>query len=391
VRKKEVRRRAQAIGERLGLTADVRRPAGELSPADQRLVMVGRALARDVRLLILDEPTITLQETDVQRLLEIVRRLRADGVAVIYISHRLEEILTLTDRTTVMRDGRVVGTQPTAELDKRGIMNAIVGRELSEQFPERAPVASGPPLLEVEGLSGGGVHDVSFAIGAGEVLGLAGLVGSGRTEIARRLFGADPRDAGTIRIAGELLAIRKPRDAIAAGIALLPEDRRNQGALLELPVAANVTLPSLRRFARLRTLVRRRAERVAVERWVDDLPIATPSTRLPIGQLSGGNQQKALIGKWLMTEPRVLIFDEPTVGIDVGAKREIYELITRLARDGAAVLLISTELEEVVGLCDRVIVLREGRAVGELRPPELDEAAILRLCFADDGPDEAVA
>jgi ABC-type sugar transport system ATPase subunit len=387
LRRGEMLRRGRELAARVGLEADVRQPVSRLSPADQRLVMIARALARSARLLILDEPTVTLQESDVHRLLDIVRRLRAEGVALIYISHRLEEILEVTDRTTVMRDGRVVGTEPTSGLDKRRIMNAIVGRELGDMFPDRPPVANDAVVLEVEGLSGGGVDDVSFSIASGEILGLAGLVGSGRTEVARRIFGADPRDAGTIRVAGEAIDPRGPKEAIGAGIALLPEDRRNEGALLEMSVAANVTLPSLRRFAFGRTAVRRRAERIAVRRYVEDLRVATPSTHIPIGHLSGGNQQKALIGKWLMTEARVLIFDEPTVGIDVGAKREIYELIARLAGEGAAVLLISTELEEIVGLCHRVIVMREGRAVGELRAPDVSEEAILRLCFADSDED----
>jgi ribose transport system ATP-binding protein len=334
-----------------------------------------------VRLLIMDEPTASLPEDEVELLLDVLRKLRDDGVTVIYISHRLEEVLALTDRTTVMKDSRFVATRPTATLDKHELMTLIVGRELSEIFPDHGAAPSGPPLVSVRGLSAGRVRDISFDLLPGEVLGLAGLVGAGRTEVVRMLFGADPRDAGTIEIDGKPAHIRNPRDAIRHGLALLPEDRRNQGGVVQLSVAANVTLPSLRRFSRGRTVLRPQAERRAVSERVVELSIVTPSTRQPLKFLSGGNQQKALIAKWLMTGARVFIFDEPTVGIDIGAKREIYALIAGLAERGAGVIVISSELEEVVGLCQRVLVMREGRLVGELRGTEVSESAILSLCF----------
>jgi ribose transport system ATP-binding protein len=381
VRWRDMVRRAQSIGERIGLSADLRRPAGSLSPADQRLVMIGRALVRDVRLLIMDEPTASLPEDEVQLLLDVLRTLRAEGVTVIYISHRLEEVLALTDRTTVMKDARVVETRPTASLDKHEMMTLIVGRELDRVFPDQGEAGSGTPLVSVRGLSGGRVRDISFDLQPGEVLGLAGLVGSGRTEVVRMLFGADPRESGTVEMDGAPAHIRSPRDAIRHGMALLPEDRRNQGGVVQLSVAANVTLSSLRRFSLGRTVLRQQAERRAVAERVTELSIVTPSTRQPLKFLSGGNQQKALIAKWLMTGARVFIFDEPTVGIDVGAKREIYGLIAGLAERGAGVIVISSELEEVVGLCNRVIVLREGRQVGELTGAEVSEPAILNLCF----------
>jgi ribose transport system ATP-binding protein len=381
VRWRAMVREAQSIGERIGLTADLRKPAATLSPADQRLVMIGRALVRDVRLLIMDEPTASLPEDEVELLLGVLRNLRDDGVTVIYISHRLEEVLTLTDRTTVMKDSRFVATRPTAELDKHELMTLIVGRELNEIFPDRGAAPTGAPLVSVRGLSAGRVRDISFDLLPGEVLGLAGLVGSGRTEVVRMLFGADPREAGTIEIDGKPVHIRSPRDAIQHGLALLPEDRRNQGGVVQLSVAANVTLPSLRRFSVGRTVLRQQAERRAVAERVTELSIVTPSTRQPLKFLSGGNQQKALIAKWLMTGARVFIFDEPTVGIDIGAKREIYALIAGLAEQGAGVIVISSELEEVVGLCRRVLVLREGHMVGELTGAEVSEASILNLCF----------
>jgi len=382
VRWRSLHRRAQEIADRLGLRADLRAPAESLSPAAQRLVMIGRALARDVQLLILDEPTVSLPEHEVELLLGVIRKLRDDGVTVVYVSHRLDEVIELTDRTTVMKDARVVATRDTRDLDKRQMMSLIVGRELEQMFPEHGEPLSAEPLLRVRGLCGGHVRDVSFDLYPGEVLGLAGLVGSGRSEVARMVFGADRRERGAIELAGEVVDVGSPRDAIRRGLALLPEDRRNQGAVVELSVAANVTLPSLRRFSWGRTVLRGRAERRAVAERVRELRIATPSTRQPLKYLSGGNQQKALIAKWLMTGARIFVFDEPAAGIDVGAKREIYALVARLAERGAGVIVISSELEEIVGLCQRVLVLREGRLAGELRGAEITEPAILALCFA---------
>jgi ABC-type sugar transport system ATPase subunit len=384
VRWRTMLRSAESIGERLGLTADLRKPAGTLSPADQRLVMIGRALVREVRLLIMDEPTASLPEEEVVLLLGVLRKLREDGVTIIYISHRLEEVLALTDRTTVMKDSRVMGTRPTAMLDKHELMTLIVGRELNEIFPDRGAVPTGHPLVSVRGLSAARVRNISFDLLPGEVLGLAGLVGAGRTEVVRMLFGADPREAGTIEIDGEPVHIRSPRDAIHHGLALLPEDRRNQGGVAQLSVAANVTLPSLRRFSLGRTVLRPQAERRAVAEHVKELSIVTPSTRQPLKFLSGGNQQKALIAKWLMTGARVFIFDEPTVGIDVGAKREIYALIAGLAERGAGVIVISSELEEVLGLSHRVLVMRRGRIVADLEGEAMTEGAILAAAFADE-------
>ena len=381
VRWREIDRSARAIAERLGLTADLRKPAGSLSPAAQRLVMVGRALARDVKLLIMDEPTVSLPEDEVELLLGVIRKLRDEGVTVIYVSHRLEEVIALTDRTTVMKDARVVATRLTSELDKREMMKLIVGHDLDEIFPEQGAALSTQPLMRVRGLSGGRVRDISLDLYPGEVLGLAGLVGAGRTEVVRMLFGADSRESGEVELAGEPVRIDNPRDAIRNGMALLPEDRRNQGGVMQLSVAANVTLPSLRRFSWARSVLRLRAERRAVAERVQELRIVTPSTKQLLKFLSGGNQQKVLIAKWLMTGSRIFIFDEPAAGVDVGAKREIYALIAGLAQRGAGVIVISSELEEIVGLCQRVLVLQEGRLVGELRGTEVSEAAILSLCF----------
>jgi ribose transport system ATP-binding protein len=374
--------RAREIAARLELDVDLRKPVGELSAAHQRLVMIGRALARDARLLIMDEPTVSLAQDEVDALLGVIRELRADGVTFLYVSHRLDEIIELTDRVTVMKDAHVTATLPTSELDKRRMMELIVGRPLGEYFPHQGESVGGTPLLSVRNLGRGRVRGVSFDLFPGEVLGIAGLVGSGRTEVARMIFGADRRETGTVEFEGEPLALRTPREAIRKGMAFLPEDRRHQGGVVEMPVAANITLPSLMDFALARIAVRRRAERRTAESRIAELGIVTPSPAQLLKFLSGGNQQKTLIAKWLQTKARLFIFDEPAVGIDVGAKAEIFALIAELAAQGAGVIVISSELEEIIGLCRRVVVMREGTIVGELRGAEISEAAILQLCYA---------
>ncbi|MCW3066527.1 MAG: rbsA [Solirubrobacterales bacterium] len=383
VRWREVNREAKRIAETIHLDIDVRRMAASLSPAEQRLVMIARALARNARLVIMDEPTVSLAETEVTALKKVVKRLQADGVTVVYVSHRLDEVLDLTDRITVMKDGRVVGTSPTSGVTKSSLIEQIIGHSLAEQFPDTAAPTAAEPVLRVRDLSGGRIRDVSFELRPGEILGLAGLVGSGRSEVVRMVFGADPRDAGVIEVAGKVEKMRHPRHAIAAGLALLPEDRRGQGAVVDMSIAANVTLPVLRRFAvKGFGFVRQRQEAKAVKSRIERLGLNTPSTQRPLKFLSGGNQQKALVAKWELSEASVFIFDEPTAGVDVGAKQEIYGLIAELARGGAGIILISSELEEIVGLAHRVIVMREGEVAGELQRGALTESAILNLCFA---------
>ena len=382
VRWRALLQRAREIAARLELDVDLRKPVGDLSAAHQRLVMIGRALARDAKLLIMDEPTVSLAQDEVDALLGVIRELRGHGVTFLYVSHRLDEIIELTDRVTVMKDARVTAILPTSELDKRRMMELIVGRPLGDYFPHQGEPVSGKPLLSVRNLGRGRVRGVSFDLYPGEVLGIAGLVGSGRTEVARMIFGADRRETGTVELEGEELALRTPREAIRKGMAFLPEDRRHQGGIVEMPVAANITLPSLTQFARAGIAVRRRAERRTAESRIAELGIATPSPAQLLKFLSGGNQQKTLIAKWLQTKARLFIFDEPAVGIDVGAKTEIFGLIAELAAQGAGVIVISSELEEIIGLCRRVVVMREGTIVGELRGPEVSEAAILQLCYA---------
>jgi ribose transport system ATP-binding protein len=383
VRWREVHRRAREVAESVHLTADVRRKAGTLSPAEQRLVMIARALARRARVVIMDEPTVALSEVEVEALKRVVRKLREDGVTVIYVSHRLDEVMELTDRVTVMKDGHVISTDDTSVMTKNEMIERIIGRTYAEQFPDRAPHRAGDPVLSVRGISGGRVRDISFDLHPGEILGIAGLVGSGRSEVVRMVFGADLREEGQIEVAGQPIKLRHPRHAIRHGLSLLPEDRRGQGAIVDMSIAANVSLPTIQRFAMRGTgMIRSRAEARTVRERIAQFNVNTPTVRRPLKFLSGGNQQKALIAKWDMCESRIFMFDEPTAGVDVGAKQEIYARIAALAQEGAAVIVISSELEEIVGLCHRVLVMREGRCVGELVDQQISEAAILELCYA---------
>jgi ABC-type sugar transport system ATPase subunit len=382
VRWREVKREAQAVAATIHLDADLGRKASTLSPAEQRLVMIARALARKARLVIMDEPSVSLSEVEVDALKAVVHRLREGGVTVIYVSHRLDEVLELTDRVTVMKDGRVISTDDTSAVDKTILIERIIGRSYGEQFPARRVLEPSSPLLSVRDLSGGIVRDVSFDLHPGEILGISGLVGSGRTEIVRMVFGADALEAGEIEVDGRPVKLSHPRHAIRKGLSLLPEDRRGQGAIVDMSIAANVSLPVLRRFAMRGTgLIHERVERRAVRERISRLNLSTPSVQRPLKFLSGGNQQKALVAKWEMSDSRVFMFDEPTAGVDVGAKQEIYSLIAQLGARGAGVILISSELEEVVGLCHRVLVMREGRNVGELAGEAISEAAILQLCY----------
>jgi ribose transport system ATP-binding protein len=382
VRWRDVNRLAREVADSIHFTADVRRPAASLPAAEQRLVMIARALARKARLVIMDEPTVSLSEVEVEALKEVVRKLRADGVSVIYVSHRLDEVLELTDSVTVMKDGNVISTGPTAGMTKQSLIEQIIGRSYGDVFPDTKAPLSAEPVLRVSNLSGGRVRDINFELRPGEILGLAGLVGSGRSEIVRMVFGADPRESGEIEIDGVARSIGHPRHAIGHGLSLLPEDRRGQGAIVSLPIASNVSLPVVRRFSMRGTgFIHSRQEAKAVRERIERFNLKTPSVQRPLQFLSGGNQQKALIAKWEMSDSRVFMFDEPTVGVDVGAKQEIYVLIAELAARGAGVIVISSELEEVVGLCHRVLVMREGRCVGVLEGDAVSEPAILQLCY----------
>jgi ribose transport system ATP-binding protein len=379
VRRGEERRRAAELFARIGVAVDPDTPCRELTVAQQQVVEIARALALDARIVVMDEPSATLTPQEVDRLFAIIRDLRMKGIGIIYISHRLDEVFALADRVQVLRDGEAIDCRTIGEATRDELIRLMVGRRLEEEFPKRN-VALGPPRLVVRGLTRGRkVRDVSFAIHRGEVVGLTGLVGAGRTETARAIFGADRRESGVVELDGRRLDIRSPRDAIAAGIALLTEDRKRQGLVLAQSVRENFALPNLERFSSW-GFVRRRAERQALAHRVGELRIRLASVEQPAGNLSGGNQQKVVLAKWLERNCEVLLFDEPTRGIDVGAKVEIYRLINDLAAAGKAILLISSELPEVLGMSDRILVMHEGRLTGEIAEArQATQEQILRL------------
>jgi ABC-type sugar transport system ATPase subunit len=357
-------RRASELLSQLGAAVDPNELVGALGIAQQQLVEIARALSLDARILIMDEPTSALTERESARLFDTIRGLTARGVAIIYISHRLDEIFAIGNQITVLRDGRNVVTQTIDHADRRELVRLMANRDVDELVPESSHTI-GKPKLRVERLShGSALHDVSFSVRAGEIVGFAGLLGAGRTEIARAVFGLEVLDRGTIYVDEREVEIRSPRDAIAAGIGFVTEDRKREGLVLGRSVRDNVALPILSRLARL-GIVRSRREHATAEAAVRDLRIRTPSVRQLAQHLSGGNQQKIVLAKWLATGARILFLDEPTRGIDVGSKQEIYALIQELAADGVAIVLMSSDLPEVLGLSDRVLVMREGRIVGE--------------------------
>ena len=359
------REEAAALFARLGAALDLEVPCRELSTAQQQLVEIAKALALQARVLVMDEPSAALTNHEVEHLFGIVRELRAQGIGIIYISHRLEEIARLADRVMILRDGAKVGEWPAAEMSRREMIERMVGRDMVDEFPPRATVP-GEVRLEVRDLRRGrAVRGVSFAIRRGEILGLAGLVGAGRTETARLLFGADEREGGEIWLDGKRLEIDSPGAAIACGLGLLPEDRKVQGLVLQHSVRENFGLPNLSWLAP-RGWVRRGEERRAFGQYVEQLRIRVPHQEVRAWHLSGGNQQKVVLAKWLARRCEVLIFDEPTRGIDAGAKYEIYGLMNELAAQGKAILMISSELPEVLGMSDRVLVMQQGRVTGEI-------------------------
>jgi rhamnose transport system ATP-binding protein len=353
--------------------------------AAQQMVEVMRAIARGARLIVMDEPTAALTKDEADRLLGIIRTLAASGTSVLLISHYLEELLSVCQAITVMRDGRIVKTSPASEETPNTLVTAMIGHDVALEYPSKSPPpASAPVVLEARGIEREGVlHDISLTVRAGEIVGLAGLVGSGRTEVARALFGADPIDGGEILLDGKPVRIRGPRQAARLGIAMLPESRKEEGLIMLRPVRENVTLATLDTVASAGFINKGRERRRADELF-NELDIRAPSSDVPVGTLSGGNQQKTLFAKWLAETPRVLIADEPTRGVDVGAKRQIHELIGRLAANGLAVLLISSELEEVLGLAHRVLVMRRGAIVAEYDGDDATMERVLSSAFASD-------
>jgi rhamnose transport system ATP-binding protein len=381
--KHELRQRFDELNERTGLGLSPETPIRTMRLAAQQMVEVMRAIARGARLIVMDEPTAALTKDEAERLLNIIRTLAASGTSVLLISHYLEELLSVCEAITVMRDGRIVKTSPASEETPKTLVTAMIGHDVALEYPPKSPPpASAPVVLEARGIQREGVlHDISLTVRAGEIVGLAGLVGSGRTEVARALFGADPIDGGEILLDGKPVRIKGPRQAARLGIAMLPESRKEEGLIMLRPVRENVTLATLDTMTRAGFLNKGRERRRADELF-NELDIRAPSSDVPVGTLSGGNQQKTLFAKWLVETPRVLIADEPTRGVDVGAKRQIHELIGRLAANGLAVLLISSELEEVLGLAHRVLVMRRGAIVAEYDGDEATMERVLSSAFA---------
>jgi ABC-type sugar transport system ATPase subunit len=395
VRWRNLRRQTQELLDQLGVQLDPSAIVRDLSVAEQQMVEIAKALSMNARLVIMDEPTSALTDTEVTALFAIIRGLKERGLAVIYISHRLDEIFTVCDRVTVLRDGQLAGDLQIGEATPDRLVRLMVGRPLGDLFRpeeaerriaslrERAPA----PVLEVRGLGRTGtvrdasaivLEDISFSLRPGEIVGLAGLVGSGRTEVARAIFGADRYDRGEILVNGQLVRIRSPRQAIALGIGLVPEDRKLQALVLKLAIRENLGLSILRRLSRF-GVMRLSAERALARELVTSLRVRTPSIEQKVLNLSGGNQQKVVIAKWLALHPKILIMDEPTRGIDIGAKAEVHALMHQLAADGVAILMISSELPEILNMSDRVLVMSSGRIAGELARGDATQESVMRL------------
>lgn len=376
--KGRVNQAAKDVLEELGLDYDPGQVVGELSVGEQQMIEIARALSIDASVLVMDEPTAALTEREIQRLFEMIKDLRDKGVGIVYISHKMEELFAICDRVTVLRDGKYIGTRDIEKTSMDELIQMMVGRELTERFPKESYLKD-DEIFRVEGLSREGKYkDISFGIKRGEVLGVSGLMGAGRTEMARGIFAADSRDAGEIYLEGEKISVASPVEAIAWGIALIPENRKEQGLVLGLSVRENISLTNLLRVSK-KGFIKDRLEKVVSQRQIENLNIRPNDSEKLVRALSGGNQQKVVLGKWLETNPKVLILDEPTRGVDVGAKAEIYQLINELAEKGIGILMISSELPELLGMSDRILVMRQGRIVGEFAREEADQEKIMAL------------
>jgi ribose transport system ATP-binding protein len=372
---------SRVLGE-LGIVLPTDRPARRLTVAQQQLTEIAKCLTRHARLIVMDEPTAALTEREIDALFALIGKLKAQGVAFVYISHRLEELPRIADRITVLRDGKTIETRAAAALPQDELIRLMVGRPLDNHFPELPPVAADAPIvLQVRNLASNGsvaVHDVAFEVHAGEVVGLAGLVGAGRSDIVRAVAGADVPTAGDVAIDGRRIVVRSPAAAIHAGIVLIPEDRKAQGLVLGMSVRENITLAHLLSFVR-REMIDRAAETAAADKQIGELRIRTPSGEQIVRNLSGGNQQKVVLAKWLIGHARVFLFDEPTRGIDVGAKAEIYALMVELLRGGAAIVMVSSELPEVLGMSHRVLVVRGGTIAAEFDRTEATPQKVIAV------------
>ena len=371
---------ADELIARLGVSLDARRAASGLTLAEQQTVEIARALSLNVKVLIMDEPTASLSAHEVDLLLTIVKSLKARGVAIIYISHRLDEIFRIADRVTVLRDGKHISTNPISKVTHEAMVRDMVGRAINQFAVKTAPNEVGDVLLRVKDLGHDGVFaNVSFDLHKGEVLCFAGLIGSRRTDVGLALFGVQPASTGTIQMAENMISIETPQTAMQLGIAYVSEDRRKLGLAMTMPIFANMSLPSLSNFLGRFGVIDRKAELESADNYRQQLNIRSPNVTVDVGKLSGGNQQKVMLAKWLETKPQVLIFDEPTRGVDVGAKAEVHNIIRELAKQGVAIIVISSDLPEVLALADRILVMREGRQMGLFDISEATQESVMAL------------
>lgn len=382
----KMQRDTQPYLDQLGLLIPSRTPLSQLSLAQQQMVEIAKALSLQAKILIMDEPTSSLTLTETQSLIRVIKELRSRGVSILYISHRLGEVIELADRVVGLRDGRNAGGLAKNEITHDRMVSLMVGRDL-DKYQAPPETAAKPVRFAVSGLRTRRypAREVSFEIGRGEILGMAGLVGAGRSETAQAIFGVDPSSAGTLTLDGETLKVRSPQDAIRRGIYLAPEDRKRSGVIVDMSIQDNITLPSLGRYAP-GGLIQAVRETAAAEAASRALRVKTPSVKFPVRNLSGGNQQKVVLAKWLSLEPKVMIFDEPTRGIDVGAKAEIYDLMRGLAKEGVAILMISSDMEEVLNLSERIAVMHEGQVAGVLSRTEASEEAVMQLAVGQTVP-----
>ena len=374
---KKMHAESQKLLESLGVHIDTHRMVGGLSTAQQQLVEIAKAIAKNCKVLIMDEPSASIAQAEVANMLRIVRQLKSQGVTIIYISHRMEEVFEISDRVSILRDGKFIGTNRIGDVSTQELINMMVGRELTMTYPERH-VALGEDILEIRHLTGNGDFDLNLHLRKGEILGLAGLVGAGRTEFAKMLFGDVKPISGEIIVRGKRVRFSDTSDAIKAGIGLIPEDRKKEGAFLGYSIQWNIPCMSLKRISKATVIDQKEANRLADE-YVERLRIKTPTVKQLVKNLSGGNQQKVVVAKVLAAQTEILIFDEPTRGIDVGAKQEIYRLMNELIEQGMSIIMISSEMEELIGMSDRIMVLYEGRITGELQKEEFTQNRILEL------------
>ena len=374
---KLLNRKATEVFQRMEVPMDVSVQVGKLPIAQQQLVEIAKSISKDVKLLVMDEPTAPLTDDETEVLFRIIRKLKADGVTIIYISHRLDEIFNICDSVSVMRDGKMIKTLAVKDTTRRELIELMVGRTLTESFPVRSHITD-EVALELRGLTGNGDSDINLSVHKGEIVGLAGLVGSGRTEILRMIFGADPREKGDVILNGRKVNIKNPTQAIAHGIGLIPEDRKSQGVLLYFGIDWNITMSVLKKNSKKGFLQFQKLKEIA-EKYSGRLRVKTPSLQQKVVNLSGGNQQKVVLAKTLAADCDVILFDEPTRGIDVGAKAEIYNLMTELADEGKAILMVSSDMEELLGMSDRIYVLCEGRMNGEVMGKDATQIRLMHL------------